>query len=194
MLPVADVPLLGKHNLSNVLGAITVAKQLAIDTTRISQAIRSFTPLPHRLQPVGTFHDITCINDSLATTPEATLAALQTITPVGTLFLGGLDRGYDFNALAQRIVDLHIPNVVLFPNSGTSIAAALTAADYTGLMHHTSTNGTTSPMEDAVRWAYDHTPPHTTMLLSCASPSYSIFKNFEDRGNQFMQWVRILGE
>lgn len=186
ILPASNIPLLGEHNLSNVLGAITVAKQLAIDNTRIAEAIRTFQPLPHRLQPVGAFRDITFINDSLATTPEATLAALQTISPVGTLFLGGLDRGYDFTALTQHIVALHIPNVILFPDSGATIAAALDTAGYNGTIHHSST------MEDAVRWAYEHTPAHTTALLSCASPSYSIFKNFEDRGNQFVRWIKEL--
>jgi UDP-N-acetylmuramoyl-L-alanine---L-glutamate ligase len=181
------VPLPGEHNIENVLGAITVAKEFGIDNEAIGRAIYHFKPLSHRLENIGIHKGTTFYDDAISTTPDSTVAALRSIPKVHTLILGGQDRGYDFTALAQLIAELNIPYIVFFPDSGKTIETAIADAGYTPqqVLH-------TSSMKEAVEFAYQHAAPDTVCLLSCASPSYSVFKNFEDKGNQFQQYVKEL--
>lgn len=185
IISVNDIPLLGEHNFHNVLAAITVAKQYGVENKTIQNAIRAFQPLPHRLECIGTFYDITFYDDAISTSPESTIAAIHCMPqPIGTIFLGGQNRGYDFSELARVIKEKQIPNIVFFPYSGADMQQALEKIGYAPRNIHTSS------MEEAVQFAYKHTPTNTIALLSCASPSYSIFKNFEDKGDQFQYAVR----
>ena len=184
--PVAkeEIPLLGNHNIMNVRAAVTAARLLKVAEENIKSAVRSFTPLPHRLENVGTFSGITFYDDAISTTPESTIAALSAIFQIGTLFLGGQDRGYDFGELVKVIATLKIPNLVAFPDSGKTIIETL----------HAETSWKpnileTSSMKEAVAFAYKNTPKGTICLLSTASPSYSLWKNFEEKGNQFQKYV-----
>lgn len=180
-----EVPLLGKHNIENVLGAITVATEFDVDAATIRAAIMQFKPLPFRLEPIGTFRDIIFYNDSISTTPESCIAALNAIPNVTTLIAGGQDRGYTFDELAKKIRDLNISTLILFPDSGEHLEQALKAINY--LPAHLLY---TASMKEAAEFAFAHTPVNTVCLLSPASPSYNLFKNFEDRGNQFTQAVQ----
>ncbi len=185
ILPLSELKLPGAHNAENCLGAITVANYFQVPHAVIAAGLRSFTPLAHRLEYVGTFQGITFYDDAISTTPESTIAALRALPKTGTLILGGQDRGYDFTQLAQLIADKKIPTLIFFPDSGATIREAIARAGYTP-EHLLETRS----MEEAVRFAYDHTPTGMICLLSCASPSYSIFKNFEDKGEQFQNSVK----
>jgi len=187
VIDVADIPLLGAHNIDNCLAAISVAKYFQVSNTEIAQAIRAFTPLRHRLQKVGTYQQITFYDDAISTTPESTIAALDALPSVGAIILGGLDRGYDFQHLAQVIATKKIPTLIFFPDSGATIRKAIAKTGYVATQQLDAQS-----MEQAVLFAYAHTPHNTACLLSCASPSYSIFKNFEDKGDQFQEWVKKL--
>lgn len=187
IVELADIPLLGRHNIENCLGAVTVGKYFQIPNEEIGKAIRSFIPLRHRLQNVGTYHGMTFYDDAISTTPESTTAALHAVQNVGCIFLGGQDRGYTFAAFSREIAKRKIPVIVYFPDTGAAIKNAIEATGYTPA--HTLE---TRSMEEAVRFAYAHTPEDSVCLLSCASPSYSIFKNFEDKGDQFQHWVKKL--
>ena len=160
-----EIPLLGDHNVQNVQAAVTVAKLLNIEDSIIVEAIKTFKSLPHRLEFIGKYKDIS-------------------LKEVGTIFLGGENRGYDFSELAEFVMEYEIKNIVLFPNSGAEIARAL---DSIGLKKLNVLK--TSSMEDAVNFAYKHTPKEKICLLSTASPSYSIWKNFEEKGNLFKTFV-----
>ena len=132
---------------------------------------------------------LTFVDDAISTTPESTLAALAAISNVGTLMLGGLDRGYDFTQLAQTLAGYNIPNLVLFPESGTKIAQELEKYS----VYHPRVLETTS-MTDAVAFAYQNTPEEMVCLLSTASPSYTLWKNFEEKGDEFQKIVQELGQ
>lgn len=186
LVDMQNLQLRGEHNAENILGAVTAAAYLGADLNAIRQGITTFIPLPHRLELVGTVNGITFYNDSLSTTPESTIAALKSVGPVGTIFLGGENRGYDFSGLARMIKQLNIPNAVFFPDSGLVIEEALRE-----LGHGMKSIHTTS-MEEAVQFAFDNTAKNHICLLSCASPSYTVFKNYEDRGNQFEHAVMKL--
>lgn len=185
---IQEIPLIGEHNMSNLRGAITVAQIFDIEIEDIAEAVRNFKPLKHRLEHVGTFADITFFDDAISTTPESTIAAIEALPPIGTILLGGQNRGYDFAELAQMILLKNISNIVLFPDSGDDILEALQM-----ITSELPTVFETDSMEAAVKFAYENTPPKTICLLSTASPSYSIWKNFEEKGDQFQHYVKTLG-
>jgi len=175
-----EIPLLGEHNAQNVRAAVAVARVLGLTDKAIRRAIRVFKPLPHRLQRVGAFRGITFYDDAISTAPESTIAALAALPKTKTILLGGEDRGYDFTRLEKILRRCGVENIVLFPDSGKRILK--------------SRNGfkilETSSMEKAVAFAYTHTPRGSTCLLSTASPSYTLWKNFEEKGSEFQFFVR----
>lgn len=179
------IPLLGEHNRDNVRAAVTVANILDIPAKTLEHAVVHFHGLPHRLEFVGTYQGICFYDDAISTTPQSTIAAIDSFTNVGAIFLGGQNRGYDFSLLAGRIAEKQIPVVVLFPDSGAAIREAFNSVPYVpGHLLETS------DMVQAVRFAYAHAPKRSVCLLSTASPSYSVWKNFEEKGNLFQQVVR----
>ncbi len=179
------IPLLGQHNVDNIRGAITVTSLCGISYREAEDAIQSFKPLPHRLEKVGTYKRITFYDDAISTTPESTIAAVQAIPGVSTIFLGGEDRGYDFLELASELRETGVKNIVLFPESGSRIKTALLEVDrsFWNIFE-------TQSMEEAVSFAYNNTQPLTVCLLSTASPSYSLWKNFIEKGDQFQKFVK----
>lgn len=186
LIPVSDeeIPLLGDHNRENIKAAIAAAKVLNVNDEAIARAIKNFQPLRHRLQKVGEYKGITFYDDAISTTPESTMAALAAVPNVKTIFLGGQDRGYDFSKLEQDIRSRGIENVVLFPESGSRIFSSREGLNIRE----------TASMEDAVRFAYEVTPKGSVCLLSTASPSYSVWKDFEEKGDEFQKWVKELGK
>ena len=185
---VQKIPLIGEHNKRNIQGALTVARLFNVSDEEAQKAVYSFTPLPHRLENVGPFKNITFYDDAISTTPESTIAALNSLEKVETLLLGGKDRGYDFSALAQVLRVKNIKSLVLFPETGFRIKQAiLKHEDYNPIILETS------QMEDAVMFAYQNCSFGSICLLSTASPSYSIWKNFEEKGDLFQKYVKLHG-
>lgn len=187
------IPLLGEHNKDNVRAAVTVAKLLRIDAQTIVTAVKNFKPLSHRLELVGTFKGITFYDDAISTTPESTIKAIEALENIGTIFLGGQDRGYDFAQLTNTIINRNVPNIVLFPNSGKKIRQLFDKRSHLG-QGETLQILETESMEEAVEFAYKKTPKGSICLLSCASPSFSLWKNFEEKGNLFQKFVKEHGE
>jgi UDP-N-acetylmuramoylalanine--D-glutamate ligase len=182
------VPLAGKHNLDNVKAAVTVAQVLRIEKNAIVNGIKNFKGLPHRLELIGTLRGITFYDDAIATIPQATIAAIDALGNIGTVFLGGQDRGYDFSELADVILSKKIPNLVLFPESGFQILDEIKAKTST-LPKILETKN----MEEAVKFAFENTPMGSICLLSCASPSFSVWRNFEEKGELFQKFVKKYG-
>lgn len=182
-VPDHDIPLLGEHNRQNIRAAVAVARQVGVSREAIARAIREFKPLPHRLEFVGEFRDVKFYDNASSTTPESTVAALKTLPRVETIFLGGLDRGYDFQELAAEMQKAGIRNVVLFPNTGSRIKA---------LLPSTMNMLETRSMEAGVRFAYQETAPGKTVLLSASSPSYSLWTNFDEQGREYQKWIKAL--
>lgn len=183
------IRLLGKHNVANVRAAVSVARILRIPDAVSERAVRSFEGLPHRLERVGTFAGITFYDDAISTTPESTIAAVDALPDTSAILLGGLDRGYNFAPLANVIAKSKISCMVLFPDSGDAIAKALKEEGVTiaNTLH-------TRSMQEAVAFCYTHTPKGTVCLLSTASPSYSVWKNFEQKGDLFQKYVKAYGQ
>lgn len=180
---VYESQLLGAHNANNTKAAICVARLLKVSEKIIKEAVASFKPLKHRLQYVGTFKEILFYNDAISTTPESAIAAIKTLQNIGTIFLGGYDRGYDFTELEHTLKKYKIKNIVLFPESGNRI---LCEPEKFNVLK-------TRSMSEAVRFGYAHTPKGMICLLSTASPSYGIWKNFEHKGSDFINKIKIIG-
>lgn len=183
LFPIEDRLLLGEHNIQNISLAIAVALKIWVPMEIIHEAIKTFTGLPHRLQFVAEVQGINFYDDAISTTPESTLEALKTFWKrIGTLFLGGTDRGYDFKLLMNKVQEYWIQNLVFFPPSWEKMATLL--SDFKGNIFHTN------DMQEAVKFAFKHTQEGKICLLSTASPSYSIWKNFEEKGTLFQQAVK----
>lgn len=185
-------PLQGDHNAFNTLPALWIAKHYRLEQQLVEDALSSFKPLPHRLQPAGTIRGVTYINDSQATTPEAAIAALRSFAgrPI-TLLAGGSDKGVSFEGLAQVILDLNVPTILLFPPMGERIRQVVESVH--------STSGQPMPtcipvesMQEAVIQAAKVTPEGGVVLLSPACASFGLFKNYQDRGTQFLEAVAAL--
>jgi UDP-N-acetylmuramoylalanine--D-glutamate ligase len=188
-LPVTATKLRGEHNRSNLAAAFKVTTFCGVPESVALEALKNTDGLPYRLRSLGMKDDIEWVEDSLATAPEATAFALEALgDTVDTLITGGMDRGgYDFTALGQKIVSAGVRNVVLFPDTGEQIKAAIEAAAPAAPITYL---GTTS-MHDAVAFAREHTKKGAVCLLSNASPSYNLFKDHEDKAAQFIQAIGL---
>lgn len=102
----------------NVLPAVLVARIFKVKDKTISTALQSFQPLPHRLQHVGTYRGITFIDDTLATIPEATINAIDSVPRVDVIILGGFDRGLDYTKVVEKVIQKKIPTILFFRPSG----------------------------------------------------------------------------
>jgi UDP-N-acetylmuramoylalanine--D-glutamate ligase len=179
--------LLGDHNRENAAGVLAVTDHFGIDRAVVESAFASFKALPHRLQEIGSVNGIRFINDSISTTPQSALAAIDVYQDsLGAIILGGQDRGYDFSALAKRVVELGVRCYIL--QNGEHLAEAIRSkggspimmSNFSEIIHDVLTHYTLHPTPSSL----------LTCLLSPASPSYGQFKNFEDRGNQFIVAVQ----
>lgn len=192
VISMADVPLLG--NQENVLAAVSVAHLMHVPAETIASAITPFRSLPHRLEYAGKYRGITFYNDSLATIPQATIHALEALGQnVATIMVGGYDRHLDYSGLGEYLRSHPVSTVILFPDTGSHIWEAVGAITRQARQKHVMRAFPVSSMEEAVRVAYDNTPKGKICLLSPGSASYNMFTNYEDRGNQFKEWVRRLG-
>jgi UDP-N-acetylmuramoylalanine--D-glutamate ligase len=195
IVPINLIPLIGRHNLYNVMAAISVAKLFKISNKTISQALSTYKPLPHRLELVGTFKEITFYNDSQATNPKAVIAGLQALPKTATLICGGYNRGgVSYEELSQDIVKRkNLKTLIFFPTTGQLIFKAIKKfSSNSPLIFKNRKYFFVDSMEKAVKLAYQHTPKGSVCLLSPASASFGIFKNYADRGDQFKKWVKVL--
>jgi UDP-N-acetylmuramoylalanine--D-glutamate ligase len=170
----------GVHNALNACAALTAVEELGLDPAALAAPLASFEPLPHRLEPVGTYGGRAFVNDSISTTPPAAIAALNALagTPIA-LIAGGYERGQDYTGLARRIADSSVELLVGLPDTGARIVSEVEAA---GGGPRTAL---AADVDEAVRVAAAGVAAGGTVLLSPAAPSYVQFRDFEERGAAF---------
>lgn len=178
-----DIALPGKHNLSNYLGAATAATLLGIASSKISDVMKSFCGVPHRLELVGDINGVSYINDSKATNVDAVNVALDSFNSPILLILGGRDKGGDFLSLYPHTHN--VKEVLTIGESEEAIATVL--GDAVRLRSCGS-------LMSAVEVAHSNAQPGDIVLLSPGCASFDQFDNFEHRGDVFRELVRGLKE
>ena len=182
-LPVRlPVGLPGAHNLSNTAAALTAACVIGVEPEAALDALASFRPLPHRLQLLGERSGLRFVNDSISSTPMATVAALESFARESvTLIVGGLDRGLDWTPYMESFAATPPLAIIAVPDSGPRILTSLGDAGIRPAegMHE-------SPdLAAAVKLARRITPQGAIVLLSPGAPSFPRFRDYRDRGRQF---------
>jgi UDP-N-acetylmuramoylalanine--D-glutamate ligase len=187
LLNVLGLP--GVHNQSNVAGAVCCAAALGADPVSIRRAVGSFRTLPHRLQLVAEIDGRRFYDDSIATTPESTLAALESLSEPIWLIAGGYDKGMDLTAVARRISE-RAQGVALIGQTAGTLRRLMSSATQTVCSIRVQE---CTCMDEAVAWCFSESRRGDVVLLSPACASFGMFLNFVDRANAFRQCVRRLG-
>lgn len=184
----SDIPLLGEHNQENVCAAVTCVWQITQDVEAIKVGIKTSKSLPHRLELIGEVDGVAFYNDSFATTPESTIAGVRAMTKPIVLILGGSDKGSDFTELASKINDSSVKLVIAIGKMGSVISKHLIDAGF----NPNAIKEGGSTMSGIVKQAIKLSDSGDAVLLSPACASFDMFKNYEDRGEQFSQAVQAL--
>jgi len=171
----------------NIAAVLELAKILGIKQEVLMKTFKKFKTPDHRLEYVGKFKEIRFYDDSIATIPEAVIFALDILgNDVETLIAGGLNRGIKFNKIAERIVNSNIKNLILFPDSGQEILKEIKRIKKDNHINIFETQ----KMKDAVVFAFKHTSKGKICLLSPASPSFNLFKDYQERGDIFKEAIK----
>lgn len=191
LFAIGALKLVGRHNLRLACLALSAVDATGYDLLPnrefIAKALNSFEALPHRLSPVATKNGVDYIDDGLATTPIATMAALDAFggRPT-TILLGGHDRGVSYDALGAFIARRsETVRVITMPANGPRIAGAIEAGGGADITVSTS-------LDDAVHIAAEMTPKGGVVLLSPAAASFGAFKDYVERSDAFVAAVNAL--
>nr|WP_206064205.1 UDP-N-acetylmuramoyl-L-alanine--D-glutamate ligase [Oleiagrimonas sp. C23AA] len=181
LFAIAELPLPGAHNALNACAALAALEHMGLDARTAVPALARFQALPHRQQSLGERDGRTWINDSISTTPQATLAALRSFAEDAkvTVIVGGHDRGLDWSEFARAMAE-HAPHAILCQGAnGQRIARALRAAGVAC--------GEVADLAAAVDAARQHTPAGGTVLMSPGAPSFDQFRDYTARGLRFAE-------
>lgn len=189
ILTTSEVPLPGRHNVTNVLPSIIIGKHYGLSNQQITDAIKSFRGLPHRLERVATIDEVQFYNDSLATEPNATIGAIEAFAdrPV-VLLAGGYERKQEYQELAKVIATSSVKALLLFPTTGQRLGELVSAE--LNLKPRSFIVKQVTSMEEAVEFAKELAQPGDVVLLSPAAASFGMFKDYQERGERFTELVK----
>lgn len=184
-----ELRLLGQHNWQNACAATTAVWQIIQDIPALRSALLSFSGLPFRIEYRTTVNGIRYYNDSFATGPGATMAAIKAIPGQKVMIIGGYDRGLDLDELAQTLSDAaqDIRKVILVGASAERTSGALQKANFTAYEICAA-----KTMDEIVAMATAAAEDGDAVVLSPSFASFDMFKNFEDRGIKFNEAVAKL--
>jgi len=182
-MSISELALQGKHNLYNSMASGIVAKVLELRNDTIRESMGNFKNIEHRLEFVAKISDVTYINDSKATNVNSTWYALESVGTDVVLIMGGVDKGNDYQML-KDLVRSKVKAIVCLGKDNKRIHEAF--EDDVDIIVNTFS------AQEAVQVAYHLAKKGSTVLLSPACASFDLFKNYEDRGNQFKAAVREL--
>jgi len=187
---VADIKLLGQHNVANVLAACAIAGAAGADPQSMAQVATTFTGVEHRLELVRTLRGVRYYNDSIATSPERTVAALQSFEEPIVLLAGGRDKHLPWDEMAQLTLR-KARHLVLFgeavPIIEKAIHKARSAVPGSRLVIHKC-----HTLEEAVEVAAQQARPGDVVLLAPGGTSFDAFRDFAERGERFRELVKAL--
>ncbi|MBI2634121.1 UDP-N-acetylmuramoyl-L-alanine--D-glutamate ligase [Candidatus Peregrinibacteria bacterium] len=190
-----EIALVGAHNIENILMAAVIAKELGADIKNISEVVTTFKNLPHRLQFVRELRGVKYFNDSYSTTPETSMAAVDSFDVPTILIAGGYDKGLDYGRWAEKILTKKsLRTVILLGQTTDKMEKALIEAE-----EKLSTSGFAptkvlrrKKLEEAVVEAYAEAEEGGVVVMSPGAASFDMFENYKERGNEFIAHVRKL--
>ncbi len=182
-MSVFDFALKGKHNQYNTMASCVAAASLDLRKEKIREAVTSFQNLEHRMEKVAMVRGVEFVNDSKATNVNSTWYALESMEKPTVLILGGIDKGNDYTLLAELIKE-KVKAIICLGLNNQKIHEAFANCTAT-IIDAASAN-------DAVVKSFQLAQKGDVVLLSPACASFDLFKNYEDRGNQFKKAVRDL--
>jgi UDP-N-acetylmuramoylalanine--D-glutamate ligase len=184
VLRIDEIPLRGRHNVENVMGAILVALAAELDIEAIRHGVRTFQALHHRLERVGIVEGVEYVDDSKATNPGSVIAALRSFEerPI-VLIAGGKAKGTDFAEMG-KVISSRAKAVVLIGEAADEIASVVKRAKIERA----------GSMEEAVAVAHRLAAPDDVVLLSPGCASFDMFLSAEHRGELFTQAVQGLDQ
>lgn len=192
------------HNKKNIAWILAILDQLADNWENIrhllwslEQTLSTFVWLPHRIENIWTYRNITFIDDAIATTPESTIAAIKTFEyNIWTIILWWEDSWFNFDKLRNIISTYNIKNIILFPDTWIKIfPESINFIDDTinNILNENNSQINiykTLSMDSAIEFAYNNTEPWKICLLSTASPSFSIWNSYLQKAEQFQIAVK----
>jgi UDP-N-acetylmuramoylalanine--D-glutamate ligase len=189
LLSVAELPPIfaARHNQENLALAVTAAQHIPDFTMSVSEIIASlaqFTGLPHRLAIVSTLEQRLWVDDTLSTTTESVIAAIESFSGREmALIVGGLDRGVDYAPLNTLLLTRKPAiQVVCLPENGVTMVSPYRELN-PGYVHEAK------DMDDAIRIAADHSAPGSVVLLSPGAPSHNRYRNYEEKSEDFVRAI-----
>ncbi|HTX56828.1 MAG TPA: UDP-N-acetylmuramoyl-L-alanine--D-glutamate ligase [Candidatus Acidoferrales bacterium] len=183
VMSIDEIPLAGEHNVRNVMAALLAAYAVGCETQALREGVRSFSPMPHRLQPVDEIDGVLYVDDSKATNPGAVVAALRAYDRAIVLIAGGRAKGTDFVEMGV-VIRQRAKALIAIGEAGGEIAAQ---AQGVPAVHAGS-------MSEAVQRAREVAGWGDVVLLSPGCASFDMFRSAEDRGEQFTAAVHALRE
>lgn len=186
VMPVEDIRLRGAHNLANVLAACAIAAAADLPVAAMHQGVTDLTEVAHRLEYVRTWGGARWYNDSIATAPERAIAAIRSFDEPLVLLAGGRDKNLPWEDFA-KLVSQRVDHLILFGEAANLIQAALGHEPDKQFSLHKCAN-----LKDAVRMAADLVEDGDVVLLSPGGTSFDEFRDFEERGERYKEWVNEL--
>jgi UDP-N-acetylmuramoylalanine--D-glutamate ligase len=182
VMPVAEIPLVGAHNVENVLAAVCAARLAGVERETVREAVRGFKAVEHRLEFVREVGGVKYYNDSKATNVDATLKAVEAFAGGIYLILGGKDKGSDYRVL-EPLLRERVKAVITIGSAAEKIERQL---DGIVKIERAET------LERAVAFAHATAVAGDTVLLAPACASFDQFENYEQRGRVFKELVQGL--
>lgn len=180
-----EITLVGSHNYINTMAAVSAARLAGVDVASIRKGLKTFRNAPHRLEPVGVINGVSFINDSKATNVDAVAYALGSYAGPLVWIAGGVDKGNDYSQISEE-VGRKVKALICLGKDNEKLKRAF--HDVVAIIRETQ------EVNELVRMALDLAASGDVVLLSPACASFDLFKNYEDRGDQYRQAVRKLKE
>ena len=191
VIAVSDIPLLGCHNVENVLAALAVVNVLGVPCARIAAAVRIYRPAPHRLETIGVYDGVRYVDDSIATSPARTSVALRALDAPVLLIAGGRDKQLPWDEVA-RLITQRVCALFLIGEAAPTIEEAVRRYLTKRSLLCGEAILQCPSLGEAVAQARRLATAGDVVLLSPGCASYDMFTDFEERGRMFAQAVEAL--